>query len=52
MIEHDSHVRIFTVDSLTALLQKMDFTIKAITTLPYLNYENNNDIVCVCQKNI
>ena len=49
-IDDEQHVRIFDKDSLVALLNKSGFIVKAVLPMAYLNDENDNDLVCVCQK--
>lgn len=50
MIEDEQHVRLFSSKSIRYLLEKHSFKILTCCTLPYLNTENNNDLVCVCEK--
>lgn len=50
LIDDDSHVRIFTKQSLKDILYKCGFNVKIICTLPYLNGEKDNDLFCVAYK--
>lgn len=50
MIDDEQHVRFFNSDSMIRLLQESGFSVINVTTLPYLNYEKDNDLVCVATK--
>lgn len=50
MIDDEQHVRFFDSDSITALMQYTGFQVISVTTLPYLNKEKDNDLVCVAKK--
>lgn len=53
MIEHENHIRLFTIDSLVYLLRKHGFKENRILTLPYINRDEfgaNNDIVGIFEK--
>lgn len=50
MIDDEQHVRIFSRKSIIKLLEQTGFSIMTVITLPYLNHESKNDLVCVCKK--
>ena len=49
-IEDESHVRLFSINTLANLMEQNGFEVKTAVLLPYLNHEKDNDIVCVCIK--